>query len=139
MADLSVADCLFCDATASRILCENPGWFARYDNYPSTPGHVEIVPKRHVESFDDLTAAEAVAAYALLREARRRLAAEYAPDAWTIGINDGPAAGRTIHHLHIHLIPRRWGDVPDPRGGIRRGLPNGDPDKWVTAKETNHA
>lgn len=89
------------------------------------------MPKRHVESFFDLTPTEAADAHALLHAARRTIDAEHRPDGYTIGINDGRAAGRTVDHVHIHLIPRRYGDVDDPRGGIRRGLPNDDPDQWA--------
>lgn len=126
--------CLFCavdDPAANRIMLANVTCFVRYDNHPATPGHVEIAPKRHVESFFDLTPAEAADAHALLLAARQTLDAQYRPDGYTIGINDGRAAGRTVDHVHIHLIPRHHGDVPDPRGGIRRGLPNGDPDQWA--------
>lgn len=125
-------DCLFCRPHDSKILCESPGWYARYDNFPATPGHVEIVPKRHIESWFDLAEDEVTEMHDLTRSARDLLTAEYAPDGWTIGVNEGRAAGRSIDHLHIHLIPRHYGDVPDPRGGIRRGLPNCDPDAWST-------
>lgn len=132
-------DCLFCRRgdPENRILCESDRFYARYDNYPSTPGHIEVVPKKHIVSFFGLSAGEIKEAYALLRRARELIAAEHGePDGWTIGINDGRAAGRSIDHLHIHLIPRHHGDVPDPRGGIRRALPNGDPDDWGARRET---
>lgn len=125
--------CLFCDPSRSRILCESQGWYVRYDNFPATPGHVEVVPREHIESYFDLSDAEMVEGWRLLHRARAILAAQYVAHGWTIGINDGKAAGRSVDHLHIHLIPRKWGDVKDPRGGIRRGLPNGDPDAWTTA------
>jgi diadenosine tetraphosphate (Ap4A) HIT family hydrolase len=121
--------CLFC-ADGHKILCESSGWYARHDNYPANPGHVEIVPRRHVESFFDLSAGEMAQACELLTRARALLAAQYRPDGWTIGVNDGTAAGRSIDHLHIHLIPRHHGDVPDPRGGIRQCVPNWAPDSW---------
>jgi diadenosine tetraphosphate (Ap4A) HIT family hydrolase len=124
--------CLFCDPSRSKILCQNTRFYARYDEFPATPGHVEIVPKRHVLSIWDLTEPEMAAAWRLAATAAGLIAAEHRPDGWNIGVNDGAAAGRTIHHLHIHLIPRYAGDQPDPRGGIRRGLPNGDPDVWAS-------
>ena len=129
-------DCIFClrhNRKINRVMCENSSFFARYDNFPATPGHLEIVPKRHVESFFELTEQEISDAYALLRQARKRLNEKYTPDGYTIGVNEGEAAGRSIDHLHIHLIPRHHGDVEDPRGGIRRAAPNSDPDVW-TAK-----
>jgi diadenosine tetraphosphate (Ap4A) HIT family hydrolase len=125
--------CLFCrmdDTTVHVILCENDSFFARFDNFPATSGHVEVVPKRHVVSFFDLMEQEVADAYSLLKEARRLLDERYGADGYTVGVNEGEAAGRTVHHLHIHLVPRRFGDVKDPRGGIRRALPNGDPDMW---------
>jgi diadenosine tetraphosphate (Ap4A) HIT family hydrolase len=133
--------CLFCDSGASRILCESPGWYVRHDNYPATPGHVEVVPKRHIVSLLDLSDTEIAEAWELLCRARALLLAEYDPDGWNVGINDGRAAGRTVHHLHIHLIPRYAGDQPDPRGGIRRGLPGFQPlaDAWTAAKENADA
>lgn len=127
-------DCIFCrrdDESLNKIMCENDEFFARYDNFPSAPGHVEIVPKFHIESFFDLSDRELVEAYSLIVEAQQRIVKEYAPpDGYTIGINEGRAAGRSVDHLHIHLIPRYAGDVTDPRGGIRRAAPNCDPDNW---------
>lgn len=129
----SGASCIFCrpnDSSLNTILCQNETFYVRYDNFPANPGHVELVPKRHVESFFELTDQEIVSAYELLREAKGALDEKYFPEAYTIGVNDGKAAGRTIDHLHIHLIPRHQGDVDDPRGGIRRAAPNCDPDSW---------
>lgn len=126
-------DCIFCqadDPSLNRILCQNDLFFARFDNFPANPGHIEIVPRRHVVSFFDLDDQEVLSAYILMREARDLIDEKYFPEAYTIGINDGKAAGRSIDHLHIHLIPRHHGDVDDPRGGIRRAAPNSDPDAW---------
>lgn len=128
-------NCLFCrwqDATVNRLQAENATCFARYDNFPAAPGHLEIVPKRHVVSFFDLSPAEVADAYALLVEARRTLDDRFGPDGYTIGVNEGRAAGRSVDHLHIHLIPRHDGDVVDPRGGIRQVLPC-DPSEWTVA------
>lgn len=127
-------DCLFCNPARSRILCESDGWYARYDNYPATPGHLEIVPHAHVESWFSLSPVEQLEGLYLLAEAADVLTPIQPVDGWNIGVNDGVAAGRTIDHLHIHLIPRRLGDQGDPRGGIRRGLPNGDPDAWASVE-----
>lgn len=131
--------CLFCaqdDVTVNRIVAENKTFFVREDNFPATRGHVEIVPKRHVVSFFDLTPREIRDAYELLKVARDKITQMWsAPDGYTIGVNEGEAAGRSVDHLHIHLIPRRIGDVDDPRGGIRRVVPNCDPDLW--ARETD--
>ncbi|GAA4239346.1 hypothetical protein GCM10022254_59080 [Actinomadura meridiana] len=127
------SDCLFCkvdDPQINRTLCENDLFYARYDNFPANPGHVEIVPKRHVVSFFDLEDHEVLSAFSLMRTAREMIDEKYFPEAYTIGVNDGKAAGRSIDHLHIHLIPRHQGDVDDPRGGIRKAAPNSDPDAW---------
>jgi diadenosine tetraphosphate (Ap4A) HIT family hydrolase len=128
------ADCLFCrqtDLSVNRIAESNQTCFVRFDNFPATPGHVEIVPKRHVVSMFELTEEEVVDAYRLLQVMRRRLEEQHRPDGFTIGVNEGRAAGRSVDHLHIHLIPRRFGDVGDPRGGIRQVVPNCDPSSWL--------
>ncbi|MEU9557819.1 HIT family protein [Streptomyces fumanus] len=128
------ASCIFCafeEPDVNRVMDENKTCYIRYDNFPATQGHVEIVPKRHIESFFELTPEEVQDAYALMLVARERITQQYHPDGFTIGVNEGRAAGRTVDHLHIHVIPRRYGDVEDPRGGIRRAVPNCDPDAWV--------
>lgn len=128
--------CLFClqdDSRLNTVIDSNDTFYARLDNIPATPGHVEIVSKRHVESFFDLSELEIVDAYSLIRTVGKELSAQYGPDGYTIGINEGRVAGRSIDHLHIHLIPRYKGDVADPRGGIRQVVPNCDPDTWATA------
>lgn len=125
--------CIFCqpqDPGLNRILDENDGFYARYDNFPVSPGHIEIVPRRHVASFFDLLPRETGEAFRLLARVQRLLQAQYQPDGYNIGVNDGEAAGRTISHLHIHLIPRYHGDVPDPRGGVRNIFPGGNPGQW---------
>lgn len=128
--------CLFClrdDASLNTIINTNETFYARLDNFPATPGHVEVVPKRHVESFFDLSDSEVLDAYTLMQTVEKELAALHGPSGYTIGVNEGKVAGRSIDHLHIHLIPRYEGDVADPRGGIRQVVPNFDPDTWVTA------
>lgn len=122
-------DCLFChtDTPDNRVIARSGTCYARADNYPASKGHTEVVPSRHVESALDLTDQEITDAWRLLRQ----LAAQGDADGWTIGINEGRAAGRTVDHVHIHLIPRRFGDVPDPRGGVRNVLPGQDPDRWA--------
>ena len=90
-----------------------------WDTHPVNPGHVLIVPRRHVASLFDSTAAERETLLRLADDARRILAEKHAPDGFNLGINDGLAAGQSVPHLHLHLIPRYRGDVPDPRGGVR--------------------
>lgn len=122
--------CLFCDLSEHKTLCESEGFVAVFDNFPANPGHILVIPKRHVVSYFDLSPEEMGEAARLLAEAQRLVAAQFGPDDYTIGINDGPAAGRSVHHLHIHLIPRFAGDVPDPRGGIRQCMPGWEPGLW---------
>ncbi len=97
---------------------------AIYDGFPVSPGHTLIIPKRHVASFFEATKEEQGAMLDLLAEMRQRLQTERNPDGFNIGINDGAAAGQTVMHLHIHLIPRYAGDQPDPRGGVRWIFPD---------------
>ncbi|MFY1699613.1 HIT family protein [Solwaraspora sp. WMMA2101] len=133
--DLS-ADCLFCrreDEQLNRVSHENATCFARLDNFPAAEGHTEIVPKRHIESFFDLTPQEVRDTYELILTVRTDLTGRLRPDGFTIGVNEGRAAGRSVDHLHIHVIPRWFGDVEDPAGGIRQILPNCDPQTWAAA------
>ena len=90
------------------------------DGYPVSPGHVLITTRRHVEDFFDTTAEERVAIMEALCRARNVLANA---DGFNIGVNVGQAGGQTVAHVHVHLIPRYRGDVPDPRGGVRWVLP----------------
>lgn len=128
--------CLFCrldDKSVNNIMDQTDHFYVRYDNFPATKGHVEIVPKRHIESFFDLTSDEVCEAYALMGRVRTLLNDRFKPQGYNIAVNEGRAAGRTVDHLHIHIVPRYSGDVPDPRGGFRRALPNFDPDRWYAA------
>lgn len=115
--------CLFCHNNFD-IIEENALVYTIYDGYPVTKGHALIIPKRHVESFFDLTLEEHTALLEALKNQKKRLDALYHPDAYNIGINDGPAAGQTIHHVHIHLIPRYIGDTKKPKGGVRGVIPS---------------
>lgn len=93
------------------------------DGFPISRGHTLVMPRRHVGSFFELDASERDDLFALLDEVKRLLDEEMRPDGYNIGINDGAAAGQTVPHLHIHLIPRYRGDREDPRGGIRWIIP----------------
>jgi diadenosine tetraphosphate (Ap4A) HIT family hydrolase len=96
---------------------------AIHDGFPVSPGHTLIVPRRLVATWFEATREEQVAMLDLLDVVKAQLDAELQPDGYNIGINVGPAAGQTVIHLHMHLIPRFVGDVPDPRGGIRHVIP----------------
>lgn len=137
-ADAPPIVCIFClrdDESLNTVIDANETFYARLDNFPAAPGHAEIVPKRHVESFFNLSESEIIDAYALMRKVEKELSARHGPGGYTIGVNEGKVAGRSIDHLHIHLIPRYEGDVADPRGGIRQVVPNFAPDTWVTATQ----
>jgi diadenosine tetraphosphate (Ap4A) HIT family hydrolase len=117
------AACPFCALPRERLLIELPTAFLIRDGFPVSPGHSLMIPKRHVGSWFEATPQERADLLALLDEARRLAQAEFGPAAWNIGINDGPAAGQTVPHLHVHLIPRYDADVADPRGGVRWVIP----------------
>ena len=111
--------CLFCALGAGRIVLANELAGVIRDAFPVSPGHTLIIPKRHVGSFFDVTGDEREAMLALLDSAKLGLDAAFHPDGYNAGINDGEAAGQTVPHLHLHLIPRYAGDNEDPRGGVR--------------------
>jgi diadenosine tetraphosphate (Ap4A) HIT family hydrolase len=111
--------CLFCVLPQQRIVMVSGLAMAIRDAYPVSPGHTLIVPKRHVATFFDTTSEERLSMFELLDKAKRALDVELQPAAYNIGVNDGPAAGQTIPHVHVHLIPRYAGDDDDPRGGVR--------------------
>ena len=94
----------------------------RYDNNSLNPGHVLVVPRRHVSNFFDMTWDEKTSIIALLDQAKSEIEKEHNPDGYNIGVNIERAAGQNRMHVHVHLIPRYKGDVPDPGGGIRRAL-----------------
>jgi diadenosine tetraphosphate (Ap4A) HIT family hydrolase len=116
--------CLFCSVPPEEILIAGPVAMARIDTHPVSPGHTLIIPRRHVASFFETTEEERLAMMKLLDEAKAVLDQKHKPDGYNIGINGGEAAGQTVMHLHIHLIPRYKGDKPDPRGGVRWVLPD---------------
>lgn len=96
--------------------------FAIRDNYPVSPGHTLVIPKRLVPNWDSLTSEEATAILRLIARVKQNLRDDLHPDGFNIGVNEGAAAGQTVFHLHLHVIPRFTGDVPDPRGGIRHAV-----------------
>mgnify|MGYP000878165167 FL=1 len=115
-------NCIFCNQ--EELILENELAWARYDKYPVSPGHLLIITKRHVADFFDTTLEERQALNNLSEEAKKMLDREYSPDGYNIGVNCGAAAGQTIMHLHIHLIPRYQGDIDNPRGGVRGVIPD---------------
>lgn len=111
--------CPFCSLPAARIVDEVEHCFAIRDAFPVSEGHTLIISKRHVGSLFELGECEALDLFRLVARAKQTLDAEFRPAGFNVGINDGRAAGQTVPHLHVHLIPRYTGDVPDPRGGVR--------------------
>jgi diadenosine tetraphosphate (Ap4A) HIT family hydrolase len=119
MSEPPIKKCPFCPPKDHEVLETHALAVAIKDSFPLTRGHSLVVPRRHVASFFELTADERAAIMELLDRARAALDKEYAPNAYNIGINDGAAAGQTVMHVHVHLIPRYKGDTDDPRGGVR--------------------
>jgi len=97
--------CPFCTLPPERILLNSAHGVIIRDGFPISPGHTLVIPRRHVDSFFNLTADERVDLLGLLDQAKAGIEKEFKPDTYNIGINDGPAAGQTVPHLHIHLIP----------------------------------
>jgi len=117
--------CPFCQLPPERILHSNEHGRVIRDGYPISPGHTLVIPKRHVGSFFNISNEEREALLQLLEVAKAELdTSSPKPSAYNIGINDGAAAGQTVPHLHIHLIPRYEGDREDPRGGVRWIMPD---------------
>lgn len=116
--------CIFCLMPEERIISKNNYAYAIRDGFPITPLHTLVIPKRHTADYFDLSKDELLACDELLREIKKAIQIEDATvDGFNIGINSGVSAGQTIFHCHIHLIPRRTGDVENPRGGIRHTIP----------------
>ena len=111
------ANCELC--APSDVLVENSLAYVRYDNNSLSRGHVLVIPRRHVASFFDMTKEEQDSVLSLLNQAQRVIEKEHAPDGYNIGVNVGKAGGQSRMHVHVHLIPRYEGDVPNPQGGIR--------------------
>jgi len=121
---MTTKSCPFCSLPAERVLGQNAHALWIRDGFPVSPGHSLVIPKRHIGSFFETSPQERAGLLELLDQAQAAAGAEFHPDGFNIGINDGAAAGQTVPHLHIHLIPRFRGDQPDPRGGVRWVIPD---------------
>ena len=115
--------CPFCALPQERIIDSNDLALVIRDGYPVSPGHTLVIPKRHIGSWFEITPEEQGAMLDLLGRAKAVLEEEFKPDGYNIGINDGPTAGQTVPHLHMHLIPRYKDDLEEPRGGVRWIIP----------------
>ena len=116
--------CVFCQKHPLVQVLRTEFFFAIFDGYPAREGHLLIVPVRHVALLADLTQEEFADLYPMLVQVDHFVRETLGADAYNLGLNDGAAAGQTVPHLHFHIIPRKAGDVPNPRGGIRNFLPN---------------
>lgn len=114
--------CLFCTDPRGVSIQRELAYSAR-DSYPASPGHTVIIPRRHVSSFFDLTPEEVAACMGLIKEEKKRIDEEFNPDGYNVGVNVGAAAGQSIFHVHIHILPRYKGDVENPQGGVRHVIP----------------
>lgn len=114
--------CLFC-RPQREIIVENAWAIGVYDTYPVSPGHALVLPRRHVATIWELEDAEYDGCFRLVRELRSILEMRYGPDGFNVGANCGEAAGQSVWHAHIHVIPRYKGDVAEPRGGVRHVIP----------------
>ncbi|MGY6553429.1 MAG: HIT family protein [Wenzhouxiangella sp.] len=116
--------CPFCHPEPGRIFLETELVIGLWDKYPVSPGHALLVPRRHVAGWFEATPAEQLALLAALPLAKEAIEQAHKPQGYNIGINIGEAAGQTVFHLHMHLIPRYQGDQDDPRGGVRKLFPD---------------
>lgn len=117
--------CPFCMVESEReIIASSSLSVAFFDGFPVSPGHALIIPKRHVASFFDLSIKEQQDLLNLADRVKQIVEERYHPDGYNIGVNVGEAAGQSIFHVHMHLIPRYQGDVPNPRGGVRGVIPD---------------
>ncbi|MEI2638752.1 MAG: DEAD/DEAH box helicase family protein [Microthrixaceae bacterium] len=120
MSEVSV----FADVDPSQWIASNEAAFAIRDGFPVSPGHSLVIPRRLIANWWEATTEEQRAIFELVDLLKRRIDVEFAPDGYNVGFNDGDAAGQTVFHLHIHVIPRYSGDVDDPRGGVRHVIPH---------------
>ena len=116
--------CLFCNIKGSGLAAENSLAYASYDSYPVTDMHCLIIPKRHVKDYFELTNEEIIACNSLIKKIKYDIEfKDNSVKGFNIGTNAGKVSGQSILHCHIHLIPRREGDVENPQGGVRSVIP----------------
>lgn len=117
-------ECIFCKETNKVDTVPTfKHWYLKWDEYPVNPGHLLIISKRHISSIFQVNIVEMIELCKVLYHAKNLIMDNYKPNGVNIGINDGVAAGQSIMHLHIHIIPRYDGDVENPRGGVRGVIP----------------
>ncbi len=120
-----ITGCPFCNLEKDiEIICETENCVAFYDGFPVSPGHTLIIPKRHVANYFELSRVEVQAMQSMLGRVRQIIDEQYHPDGYNIGVNVNEAAGQSVFHVHMHLIPRYKGDVENPKGGVRGVIPD---------------
>jgi len=124
MASSASDGCPFCEAMPERVFHEGRLVRGVWDGFPVSPGHALLVPRRHVATWFDASPEERLELTEAIALARETILLRHRPDGFNLGMNLGAAAGQTVLHLHLHVIPRYVGDVEDPRGGVRWVVPN---------------
>lgn len=120
--------CLFCNPKPDEIIAETELALLITDSYPVSPGHSLVIPKRHIKTYFECTAAENREFHELVLRGKQYAEENHSPDGYNIGCNNDLAAGQSVFHLHIHIIPRYLGDVENPKGGVR----------WVVPKKSQY-
>jgi diadenosine tetraphosphate (Ap4A) HIT family hydrolase len=115
--------CPFCKKAEEEMILQNDLVFAVYDGYPVNVGHVLICTRRHTPTYFDATREEKLAIIDAVDAVKELLDRRYHPDGYNVGVNCGRAAGQSIEHLHVHVIPRYAGDMEQPKGGVRGVIP----------------
>ncbi len=121
---MTASQCIFCDTSSRELVWQSELVIAFRDGFPVSRGHTLVIPRRHVATYFEATAQEQAEIWRAVSELRQTLAIDLGPDGFNVGFNAGEAAGQTIMHLHVHIIPRFLGDMPDPRGGVRHVIPS---------------
>ena len=122
--NISEANCPFCQLPEEEILYSSELVIAFHDRFPVSEGHTLIITKRHIPSFFDALEEERREIDIAIQKMKVYLDGKYSPDGYNIGLNCGEAAGQSVPHLHVHLIPRYKGDMENPRGGVRGVIPS---------------
>lgn len=116
--------CPFCNVSLGRIIFADQELYALWDDYPVSPGHALIAPRKHIIDWFHATDEIRHLLISAIKDVKVEIEKDHQPDGYNVGFNAGAAAGQTIYHLHIHVIPRYMGDVNDPRGGVRQVIPD---------------
>ncbi len=116
-------NCAFCNPEDVDVVLRGVESYVRYDKFPVSPGHLLVIPFRHVSSVFELIDDELAEMGVLIFQAKKLIEHQFHPDGYNIGVNVGEVAGQTVMHVHIHVIPRYLGDMENPRGGVRGVIP----------------